>query len=422
MNGDPPRVLIVAEHASARFGGEAILPLHHFRFLRGRGVDAHLLVHERTRGELQQALGDDHARVHYVPDRLIHKLLWRLGRPLPDKLNEMTLAAAMHAVTQRDQRRLARRLVRELSLDVVHEPIPVSPKAPSAMHGLGAPVVISPMNGGMRYPPAFRDRQPPLYRAVLAFGRWACGPLNRLTPGKPRAAVLLVANERTRDALPLNLGRRAIVMVENGVDLALWDAEKAPEPPEHRGGSAAGTLRVVFLGRLVALKAVDALLDAVAEARRSADVRLTVIGDGPEKPALEAQAKLLRLGEAATFTGFLPQAECVAHLNRSDALALPSLHECGGAVVLEAMAMARPVIATNWGGPADYLDADCGVLVEPDSRPALVTGFARAMADLAADPTRRRAMGDAGRRRVEERFDWNRKVDRMIEVYRGAMR
>ena len=88
------------------------------------------------------------------------------------------------------------------------------------------------------------------------------------------------------------------------------------------------------------------------------------------------------------FAGWLAQSACAEWLRDADALVLPSLLECGGAVVLEAMSMAKPVIATAWGGPLDYHDASCGVLVIPESREAIIDGFAAAMVALAR-PSRR---------------------------------
>jgi glycosyltransferase involved in cell wall biosynthesis len=118
----------------------------------------------------------------------------------------------------------------------------------------------------------------------------------------------------------------------------------------------------------------------------------------------------------------VPQVECAHKLKDSDVFVLPSLYECGGAVVLEAMACGLPVIATKWGGPLDYIDQSCGILVEPTSRPAFVQGLAAAMLDLATNPDRRRSMGDAGRRRAADEFDWQRKVDRILEIYRRSAR
>ncbi|MCC7205512.1 MAG: glycosyltransferase family 4 protein, partial [Phycisphaeraceae bacterium] len=360
------RVLIVAEDASEQFGGEAVLPLHYFRVLRGRGVEAWLVVHERTRGELDVRFAAEKGRIFYVPDTWVHKRLWSVGRRLPHRLALLVAGAPMHWLTQWMQRRLVKRLVRALRVDVVHEPAPVSPRQPSMMFGLGVPVVIGPMNGGMDYPPAFRGKTGAVERAVVGLGRAMSGVLNVLVPGKRQAAVLVVANQRTRKALSPALGSRARVveLVENGVDLTRW----RPPPPEVAGSAAGeeGGVRFVFLGRLVDWKAVDILLRALAVARRNAAVELEVIGDGPERGRLEALARELGVEKYVRFMGFLPQAEAAERLAKAQGLMLSSLYECGGAVVLEAMACGLPVAATAWGGPMDYLDLSCGILVQPN--------------------------------------------------------
>jgi glycosyltransferase involved in cell wall biosynthesis len=98
------------------------------------------------------------------------------------------------------------------------------------------------------------------------------------------------------------------------------------------------------------------------------------------------------------------------------------LYECGGAVVLEGMAVGLPVIATNWGGPADYLNESCGILVDPATRESFIEGLANAMIKLAKDPELRLSMGRAARLRVEREFDWQRKVDKTLEIYEEAVR
>ena len=72
------RVLIVADNASARFGGEAALPLHYYRELRARGSATWLLTHARTRRELAEAFPGD-SNIVYVEDSAWHRFLWRLG-------------------------------------------------------------------------------------------------------------------------------------------------------------------------------------------------------------------------------------------------------------------------------------------------------------------------------------------------------
>jgi glycosyltransferase involved in cell wall biosynthesis len=417
------RVLIVAENASLKFGGEAALPLHYYRILRQRNVPTWLVVHARTRDELSALFPEDHQRIFYVADAISHRLLWRLSKRLPRRLANFTIEFIMRLITQSAQRKMIRRLIRTHQVSVIHQPVPVSPKEPSMIFGMGVPVIIGPMNGGMDYPPAFRKLQGHVERAALFALRRFSNALNCLIPGKRKAAILLVANERTRAALPDGVCARVATIVENGVDLSLWKGSRPPDDP-----SSSRAVRFVFVGRLVDWKAVDMLLLAFKKAAIETPMSLSIIGDGIERASLERMARDMgSLGHGdnepgkVRFYGWMSQVECAGRLRECDALVLPSLLECGGAVVLEAMAMEIPVIATAWGGPADYLDTSCGILVEPTSREAFVDNLALALARLAKHPQERLAMGKAGRSKVLRQFDWNAKVDSIFELYRDVI-
>jgi glycosyltransferase involved in cell wall biosynthesis len=121
------------------------------------------------------------------------------------------------------------------------------------------------------------------------------------------------------------------------------------------------------------------------------------------------------------FRGWQSQQECARSLADATALVLPSLYECGGAVVLEAMAMARPVIATAWGGPADYLDSETGFLIPPTSREAMIVGFAEAMQSLIDNPELAARMGTAAREKLLAQFTWQMKIDRILEIYESVI-
>lgn len=409
------RVLIVAENASAKFGGEAFLPLHYFRMLRSRHIEAWLVTHARTQAELEALLPEERDRMFFVPDTWLHRWLFQCGQLLPRRIGEATTGQISHLYTQTMQRRLVRHLVQEHQIDIVHEPIPVSPKSPSLMFDVGAPVAIGPMNGGMEFPPAFRSHESRWVRVIIGFSRQCSHWFNRILPGKLKADTLLVANDRTRRALPAGVQGKVIELVENGVDLSVWRAPsstpKAPNQP----------VRFAFVGRLVDWKAVDLLLEAFVPVAAQTGAILEIIGDGGVRSQLEAQATSLGIERHTIFAGWLPQEQCAARLRQADALVLPSLFECGGAVILEAMAMGLPAIATHWGGPADYIDSTCGILVEPTSREAFIQGLTDAMLKLAQFPELRLQMGRAGLERVREHFNWERKTDQILEVYQDAI-
>jgi len=410
------RVLIIAEHASLDFGGEAALPLHYFRVLRKRGHQVWLLVHERTVEELNARFGKD-APTIFVRDTKLVRFLWAITQVLPQRIAYFSSGYLMRVLTQAHQKKLAQNMIRKEAIDVVHVPMPVSPREPSLLYNLGAPVIFGPMNGAMDYPPGFRRANGRLENTFIKAGRSVSNLMNQVFPGKRRAAALLVANERTRHALPRNTTGDVIELVENGVDLSLWNSTQQQQAKD------VGYTRFVFMGRLIALKGVDFLLEAFKTASKKQPMSLLIIGEGPEREKLEKIAHkydLLAKREEAgkvTFKGWCAQDECAKHLGSSDALILPSLMECGGAVILEAMAMARPVIATDWGGPPDYLDETCGILVPPTSPGTFVEGLENAMSRLAQSRELREKMGKAGAEKIANLFDWDVKVNEMLELY-----
>ena len=384
-------------------------------------------------------------------------------------------------MTQIVQRQIAQKVVQEQQIDIIHQPIPVSPKDPSMIFGMGVPVVMGPMNGGMNYPPAFRHMESRFINLSVKMGRLFANLFNSLIPGKRKATTLLVANQRTKEALPKGFTGKVIELVENGVDLSIWKPKSqnrslglenpvqfgrnnlsvvSRETEEQERNFSRATIaeetttqqlensekrpqqptKFVFVGRLIDLKAVDLLILAFKRVVEQIPVELEIIGDGTERPLLEAQAKELGLikfqntestsqdsggkteeGELLHFAGWLSQAECAQRLQLADVMVLPSLHECGGAVVLEAMTMGLPVIATNWGGPADYLNESCGILIEPASRDSFINDLASAMLTMAQSSQFRYKLGIAGRQRVLDHFDWEKKVDTILKIYQESI-
>ena len=412
----PLKILIVAQNASTVYGGEAVLPVHYFRGLRALGHSVELIAHERNRADLEAHFGSGCEALHFIPDTKLHRLIWQIGERFPAKIEEALFGNLMLLLTEVYQKRMIRDLVSAGAVELIHQPMPVSPKAPSSIFGFGVPVIIGPMNGGMTWPEGYADYQRRSERLFSRSGRALSAAVNRLIPGKRRAAALIVANQRTRAALPPGSSPNVIELVENGVDLSTWQADG------FASGSGSDDLVLVFMGRLVAWKAVDTTLQALRLALSDGiRVRLEVVGDGEERQRLEELADDLGLEGVVRFHGFLPQAACAEILHRADALILNSLYECGGAVVLEAMSMGLPVIGPDWGGPADYLDETCGILVHPSPRETYAARIAEAIGALAEDPDRRVRLGRAGAARVRQDFDWATKVEQMVSIYRSVL-
>jgi glycosyltransferase involved in cell wall biosynthesis len=236
---------------------------------------------------------------------------------------------------------------------------------------------------------------------------------NYLIPGKRCAELLLVANERTRMALPLGCKGEVGVLCENGVEPDIW------RRPDDLPARPVDGLRLAFLGRLVGWKGVDIALDVFAEVKKQTpSAELWIIGDGPELPRLQQQVKALGLGDAVIFHGWVAREECPRLLAQCDVFLYPSLFDCGGAVVLEAMSLGLTVVALNWGGPGDYLASGGGVLVEPFGRRQSVTELAEAVRSLT--PSKRRELGEAAQRVIADHYTWPAKVRQILRAYRQA--
>jgi glycosyltransferase involved in cell wall biosynthesis len=208
-------------------------------------------------------------------------------------------------------------------------------------------------------------------------------------------------------------------MSDIGVVLGDWPG---PDPPQPRAGTAAAgaVTRFLFAGRLVGWKGVDLLLDAFAQVSSKIPAQLEIVGDGPERARLARQADQLGCAADVSLTGWLDPPDCARRMRRCDVYVSSSLQESGGVAMLEAMACARPVIATAWGGHLATVDDTVGVLVDVSSRAAVVQGLADAMIRLADDPGLRSRLGAAGRRRVEARYDWDVLVRDTLRVYDQA--
>ena len=177
-------------------------------------------------------------------------------------------------------------------------------------------------------------------------------------------------------------------------------------------------LRLVAIGRFSEQKGFLALLPALAEARRKADIHLTLVGNGELRPKIEALIALHGLQEAVTLTGWLDEAGVRAQLTASHALVLPSFAEGLPMVIMEAMAQGRPVLATAIAGvPELVLGGETGWLVPAGNEAAL----GHAMATLAATPVEELArMGLNGRERVLARHDVRTEAAKLGALFMAA--
>jgi glycosyltransferase involved in cell wall biosynthesis len=233
------------------------------------------------------------------------------------------------------------------------------------------------------------------------------------------AARVFAVSNYARDLLRAQLpaGERDRVSTAYvGIPTALFRAE-APAPVGDR-------LRLVCVARFQEKKGLDTLIDACALLRdRDVPVHLELIGDGPERAALEARIRRLRLEDQVAMPGPRPQEEVAMALKAAHVFVMPCRRDRTGdmdgipTVFMESLATGRPVVSCAVSGVPELVrDGETGLLVPPDDAGALADAIAR----LARDPALRARLGAQGRALVERQHDQDRNARRVVEPLAGG--
>lgn len=235
-------------------------------------------------------------------------------------------------------------------------------RAPSSLWRLHKPLVIGPVGGGEAAPLRLlvgmtaRDMVKEVLRlGVIRTAAWVPGFATCY-----RKASLVIT--RTRDTL------RALPTWAHGKCRIEQEIGGWPAPLVQRRSSE--TLRLLFAGRLLALKGIAIGLDAFAAyLAQGGDGVLTIVGDGPEEARLKAQATRLGLdGNKVQFVGRVAQQVLFDLYQQNDVLLFPSLHDSGGNVVVEAMSFGMAVICLDLGGPPCFVNESCGRVISTHER------------------------------------------------------
>jgi glycosyltransferase involved in cell wall biosynthesis len=296
-------------------------------------------------------------------------------------------------------RRLHRRLARAQSFDVVHQLNPVDVGVSLALAGDETPLVLGP------YIPDWATSGPgadsPVGPLALRVKRLLSAAQQR------RATVVLLSTPAARSKLGPDTSAH-VHELPHGIDDQVW--RPPSEPPARQ--------TVLFLANLEVRKGIYVLLDAFeALVARVPEARLRIAGDGPERDAVQRRIRESPGLERVELFGRVDRDRAVAIMQSCEVYCLPSFGEPFGMTALEAMACARPVVATAGGGLQHLVPDAGGRKVGPGDPVAL----ADALAELLGDPELRLAMGSRNREIVEERFAWPRVGDRLERLYAEAI-
>ena len=231
-----------------------------------------------------------------------------------------------------------------------------------------------------------------------------------------RAAAVVVPSHSQSLRLQPQVPAENIHVVYHGIDAAAFALSAHDERPvlRRRYGVSDGQPVVAVFGRLEPVKGHADLLEAAAlMLHERPELRFWVVGEGRLREDLGRQAQRLGIENAVQFMGY--QREVAPFMAASDLVVLPSRHESFGIVLIEAMSLAKPIVASSAGGiPEIVLDGAHGYLAPPGEPREL----AQRALQLLADPAHAAQLGLAGRQRVGQIFTVQLMIERMVALYR----
>lgn len=311
----------------------------------------------------------------------------------------------------------ARKLHSHIAFDACQHVTFVKYNVPSFLHLLGIPFIWGPVGGAEKAPSVFY-REFGWKTRLAEAGRVALQWLALADPW------LRWCHHRSTRALAVT-GQSAQAMRALGarhVEVLPAVALSADEMNElgdgtRVSGDADQKLTLLYVGRLIAWKGVHLGLRALA-ASTNKQLHYRIIGDGPLRAFLEAEAHRLGIAKRVEFSGNLPRETVLQAYSSADGFLYPSLHDSGGNAVLEAMGAGLPVLCLRYGGPDLLVTEDCGWKVGAVNPDEAVAGLARALDEFASDSVQRLKRGRAAREHCLAKHTWEARGKVLRKIYK----
>ena len=415
------RVLLIAEQANPEW---VSVPLVGWSMCHAisRITSALIVTHVRNRDAFLRFGLREHVDFIAIDTEAVARPLYLLGKLLRggDGKGWTTVTAlqglAYYAFEAAVWRHLGER-IRSGEFAVVHRVTPLSPTSPSTLAKKCArarvPFLLGPLNGGLPWPPGFEARRR-AEREWLSYVRGIYKWLPGYAATRKYAAAIIAGSRATQQQLPQRYAEKIHNMPENGIDPARFGKQRSKR--------AQLPLVGIFVGRLVPYKCPDVLIRASIPLLKNGQLRLRIVGDGPMKAQLEELVAAESVQQFVEFLGWLPHGEVQSALIEADFMALPSVREFGGGVVLEAMACGVPALVADYGGPAELISASSGFKVPFTDEATLETNLRTSMQKLAAEPSCIDVCSNAALTEARENFSWDAKARRMVEIYTHILR
>lgn len=410
-----PKVLIIAEAANPEWVSVPLVGWSLAKALRAV-CDVHIVTQIRNRDAILRTGLIEGQDFSAIDSETFARPLWKLGNRLRmGKGKGWTMMQLIAAASYPHFERLVWKqfgpAIRAGEYDIVHRITPLSPTVPSPIatkvHKAGVPFILGPLNGGVPWPKGF-EAERLKEREWLSYLRAVYKILPARGSTLLNAAAILVGSRHTQSEIPDKHQQKCIYLPENAIDPDRFSQQTQP---------TTGPLRACFIGRMVAYKGPDILLEAAMPLLKQGCLILDMIGDGPLLPTLKAQAAGL---ENVHFHGWVDHTNIQKIMIQNSLLAFPSIREFGGGVVLEAMALGLVPLVVDYAGPGELVQADFGFKTPIGDRTSIVQNFRSQLTQIATDPSKLPAMGNIAKARVDAHFTWQAKANQILQVYDWA--
>lgn len=410
------RVLILADDCNPDWPS---LPVVGYKAARAIAdhADVTVATHVRNRENIEKA-GFGRAEVQYINNEYVARPLYKLATLIRRGTSTgwttaVALAYPSYLAFEWEVWKANRKALRAGKFDLIHRLTPMSPTIPSPLARWSpVPFVLGPLNGGLKWPQAYR-KELIREREWLSLVRdvHAILPYRRSTYHRARA--VLAAFSHTIDDLPAYARERTVDFPEVGIDPVVFS-----ENPDRQ---VKAEKTILFVGRFVPYKLPQVVVRAYADRPQLHKHRLIMVGDGPERPAVEQLIRDNGLESRIELTGWKTQAEVAALMRSADIFAFPSIRELGAGAVLEAMACGLACVVVDYGGPSQLIDADRGVKIPLGNIDEIASSLGSALERLVADENATVSLGRAARAHAMQHYTWDAKAKKTLAVYNWAL-
>ena len=237
--------------------------------------------------------------------------------------------------------------------------------------------------------------------------------------GQSRAKAILLCNKESVAMMPKRWAHKVHQFPVSGISTEDFDQWSPLGPDTSPNGHQ---FRVLTAGSLIRVKGFGLAVKSFGRfAENHPETQFDIVGEGPEESRLRELVRSSHLEDKVNFLGAMPRNELLKEMAASDVFLFPSLRDGGGTVAVEAMAMGKPVVCLDVGGPGMHVTDDSGIKVVPEHPDQTAHKLASALESLYLDEELRHRLGQGARQRAEQMYHWDSLGEHLMGIYQHAL-